>query len=86
MSGRPRTGVSRRVLLEKGHKNIIVGELILEYLFANRLQCRVPADLLFYPLLLSFQLITREHFEDALKELQDEGIIVVMGKNTIRIC
>lgn len=35
---------------------------------------------------VSFQLITREHFEDALKELQDEGIIVVMGKNTIRIC
>lgn len=47
MSGRPRTGVSRSDLLEKGHKNIIVGELILEYLFANRLQCRVPADLLF---------------------------------------
>lgn len=32
------------------------------------------------------QLITREQFEDALKEIQDEGIIVVMGKNTIRIC
>uniref|UniRef100_A0A1B0CFB1 DNA replication licensing factor MCM4 n=1 Tax=Lutzomyia longipalpis TaxID=7200 RepID=A0A1B0CFB1_LUTLO len=31
-------------------------------------------------------LITREQFEDALKELQDEGIIVVVGKNTIRIC
>lgn len=34
----------------------------------------------------SFQLITREQFEDALKEVQDEGAIVVMGKNTIRIC
>lgn len=31
-------------------------------------------------------MILREQFEDALKELQDEGIIVVMGKNTIRIC
>lgn len=31
-------------------------------------------------------LITREHFEDALKEIQDEGLVVVMGKNTIRIC
>ncbi|KAL7735926.1 hypothetical protein ACLKA6_002369 [Drosophila palustris] len=31
-------------------------------------------------------LITREQFEDALKEVQDEGAIVVMGKNTIRIC
>uniref|UniRef100_A0A0K8WBS2 DNA replication licensing factor MCM4 n=1 Tax=Bactrocera latifrons TaxID=174628 RepID=A0A0K8WBS2_BACLA len=31
-------------------------------------------------------LITREQFEDALKEIQDEGAIVVMGKNTIRIC
>ncbi|XP_037827334.1 DNA replication licensing factor MCM4 [Lucilia sericata] len=31
-------------------------------------------------------LITREQFEDALKEIQDEGTIVVMGKNTIRIC
>lgn len=31
-------------------------------------------------------LITREQFEDALKELQDEGILVVVGKNTIRVC
>ncbi|XP_055919895.1 DNA replication licensing factor MCM4 [Eupeodes corollae] len=31
-------------------------------------------------------LITREQFEDALKEIQDEGIVVVMGKNTIRVC
>ncbi|EDW61876.1 DNA replication licensing factor MCM4 [Drosophila virilis] len=31
-------------------------------------------------------MITREQFEDALKEVQDEGAIVVMGKNTIRIC
>lgn len=36
--------------------------------------------------IFSFQLITREQFEDALKEVQDEGAIVVMGKNTIRIC
>lgn len=43
--------------------------------------CSVPSLLSFHS-----QLITREHFEDALKELQDEGIIVVMGKNTIRIC
>lgn len=39
--------------------------------------------------LLSFssylQLITREQFEDALKELQDDGACMVMG-NTIRIC
>lgn len=31
-------------------------------------------------------MITREQFEDALKDLQDEGIIVVMGKSSIRIC
>lgn len=31
-------------------------------------------------------MITREQFEDAIKELQDEGIIVVMGKSNIRIC
>lgn len=30
--------------------------------------------------------ITREQFEDALKELQDEGVVVVVGKNTIRVC
>lgn len=33
----------------------------------------------------SFQLITREQFEDALKELQDDGVVTVMG-NTVRIC
>ncbi|KAG7202389.1 hypothetical protein KM043_018706 [Ampulex compressa] len=31
-------------------------------------------------------LVTREMFEDALKELQDNGIIIVVGKNTIRVC
>lgn len=31
-------------------------------------------------------MITREQYEDALKDLQDDGIIVVMGKSTIRIC
>lgn len=31
-------------------------------------------------------LIMREQFEDALKELQDEGVLVVVGKNTIRVC
>ncbi|XP_026463702.1 DNA replication licensing factor MCM4-like [Ctenocephalides felis] len=31
-------------------------------------------------------MVTREQFEDALKEIQDEGLIVVMGKSTIRIC
>ncbi|KAG4076715.1 hypothetical protein HA402_002002 [Bradysia odoriphaga] len=31
-------------------------------------------------------LITREQFEDALKIIQDDGDIVVMGKTTIRIC
>ncbi|XP_055536897.1 DNA replication licensing factor MCM4 [Wyeomyia smithii] len=31
-------------------------------------------------------LVTKEQFEDALKELQDEGIIVIVGNNTIRIC
>ncbi|XP_070498588.1 DNA replication licensing factor MCM4 [Chironomus tepperi] len=30
-------------------------------------------------------LITREQFEDALKELQDDGVVTVMG-NTIRVC
>lgn len=34
----------------------------------------------------TLQLVTREQFEEALKELQDEGVIVVMGKNNIRIC
>ncbi|KAJ8965195.1 hypothetical protein NQ317_013347 [Molorchus minor] len=28
----------------------------------------------------------REHFEDALKDLQDDGMIVVMGKTSIRVC
>lgn len=37
-------------------------------------------------LLFPLQHITREQFEDALKEIQDEGLIVAMGKNTIRIC
>lgn len=32
-----------------------------------------------------FQLITREQFEDALKDLQDDGVVAVMG-NTVRIC
>jgi DNA replication licensing factor MCM4 len=37
-------------------------------------------------LFISFkQLITREQFEDALKELQDDGVVTVMG-NTIRVC
>ncbi|XP_041772486.1 DNA replication licensing factor MCM4 [Anopheles merus] len=31
-------------------------------------------------------LITKEMFEDALKELQDEGVIVIVGNNTIRVC
>ncbi|EDS35571.1 DNA replication licensing factor MCM4 [Culex quinquefasciatus] len=31
-------------------------------------------------------LVTKEQFEDALKELQDEGLIVIVGNNTIRIC
>uniref|UniRef100_A0A182ILA0 DNA replication licensing factor MCM4 n=1 Tax=Anopheles atroparvus TaxID=41427 RepID=A0A182ILA0_ANOAO len=31
-------------------------------------------------------LITKEQFEDALKELQDEGVIVIVGNNTIRVC
>lgn len=31
------------------------------------------------------QMITREQYEDALKDLQDEGIIVVMGKTSIRV-
>ncbi|XP_058060368.1 LOW QUALITY PROTEIN: DNA replication licensing factor MCM4-like [Anopheles bellator] len=31
-------------------------------------------------------LVTKEQFEDALKELQDEGIIVIVGNNTIRVC
>lgn len=39
-----------------------------------------------FSLYFFLQLIRREQFEDALKEIQDEGMIVVMGKNTIRIC
>ncbi|KAI4468313.1 dna replication licensing factor mcm family member [Holotrichia oblita] len=31
-------------------------------------------------------MVTREQFEDALKDLQDDGLIVVMGKASIRIC
>ncbi|XP_063225908.1 DNA replication licensing factor MCM4 [Bacillus rossius redtenbacheri] len=31
-------------------------------------------------------MITREMFEDAVKDLQDDGVIIVMGKNTIRVC
>jgi len=33
-----------------------------------------------------FQMITREMFEDALKDLQDDGVIIVMGKSTLRVC
>ncbi|XP_069675688.1 DNA replication licensing factor MCM4 [Periplaneta americana] len=31
-------------------------------------------------------MVTREMFEDALKDLQDDGFIIVMGKSTIRVC
>lgn len=31
-------------------------------------------------------MITREQYEDALKDLQDDGLIVVLGKNSIRVC
>lgn len=31
-------------------------------------------------------MITREMFEDALKDLQDDGVIIVMGKSMIRVC
>ncbi|XP_046833471.1 DNA replication licensing factor MCM4 [Vespa crabro] len=31
-------------------------------------------------------LVTREMFEDALKDLQDDGVLIVVGKNAIRIC
>ncbi|XP_050300297.1 DNA replication licensing factor MCM4 [Anthonomus grandis grandis] len=34
----------------------------------------------------SQMMVTREQFEDALKDLQDDGLIVVMGKTSIRIC
>lgn len=30
--------------------------------------------------------MTREMFEDALKDLQDDGVLIVVGKNAIRIC
>lgn len=30
-------------------------------------------------------MVTHEQFQDALKDLQDEGMIVVMGKTSIRI-
>lgn len=31
-------------------------------------------------------MITREMFEDALKDLQDDGLVVVAGRSSIRIC
>ncbi|XP_012232001.1 DNA replication licensing factor MCM4 [Linepithema humile] len=31
-------------------------------------------------------LVTREMFEDALRELQDNGVVIVTGKNAIRVC
>ncbi|KAG8228953.1 hypothetical protein J437_LFUL007704 [Ladona fulva] len=31
-------------------------------------------------------MITREMYEDALKDLQDDGVIVVTGRTTIRVC
>jgi DNA replication licensing factor MCM4 len=31
-------------------------------------------------------MITREMFEDALKDLQDDGVVIVVGKSTIRVC
>lgn len=31
-------------------------------------------------------MVALEQFEDALRDLQDEGIIVVMGKTSIRVC
>ncbi|KAJ8925954.1 hypothetical protein NQ315_009807 [Exocentrus adspersus] len=34
----------------------------------------------------SNMMITREQYEDALKDLQDDGLIVVMGKSSIRVC
>jgi len=34
----------------------------------------------------SSMMITREMFEDALKDLQDDGMIVVAGRSSIRIC
>lgn len=34
----------------------------------------------------SSMLVTREMFEDALKDLQDNGVVIVTGKNTIRVC
>ncbi|CAH0552145.1 unnamed protein product [Brassicogethes aeneus] len=34
----------------------------------------------------SNMMITKEQFEDALKDLQDDGMIVVMGKTSIRVC
>lgn len=34
----------------------------------------------------SAMMITREMFEDALKDLQDDGLVVVAGRSTIRIC
>lgn len=47
----------------------------------------IPSQKLFTDMRENSQvLITREQFEDALKELQDEGVLVLVGKNTIRIC
>lgn len=43
-------------------------------------------NLIFFFFISIVKLITREQFEDALKIIQDESIIVVMGKTTIRIC
>lgn len=66
------------------------GELIAS--IKNNLKKRVKVPTIPYQKLFneiretSQTFITREQFEDALKEIQDEGIIVVMGKNTIRVC
>lgn len=53
------------------------------YLISNLCNELIEFFFIFFEI---FQMITREQFEDALKEIQDEGLIVVMGKNTIRIC
>ena len=38
-----------------------------------------------YLLLFFLQMITRDMFEDALKDLSDDGIITLTGRATIRV-
>lgn len=60
---------------------------IKAYIKTKKIVSTVPYQKMFNDLRDNSQiLITREQYEDALKELQDEGVLAVVGRNTIRIC